>query len=196
MSVQRSESLILIPDYVSTDGLSGQLFGTGILGDAGKVPGELRTDRFLEVNDPEVRKQVIRMVPKILRAKIITPSAAFYRRVAELRDDCFFSDLTLRLLMGGADVTIFSGFLRERVPKRLQVYLQQITEDGAHIAYRTAEISGKPKPSLITAAEVAACYHQGRFELEAAPGAIITPAARDEAKELGVTILNDKGGEP
>ena len=196
MSVQRNESLILIPDYLSMDGLIGQMSGSYIVGDPDKVPGELRTDRFMDVNDPAVRKSVMQMVPRILRARVMTPSAAYYRRVAEMRDNCFFADITMRLLFGGADVTVYSGFLRERVPGRLQAYLLQLSEDGAHIVYQKPPETARPKQTLITAADVASCFHQGRRELETAPGAIITPAARDEAKELGVTILNDKGGNP
>ena len=196
MNPQRNESLILIPDYLSACGFTGQLLGSYIVGDVKKIPGELQSDRFMDVNDPAARKAAMQMVPRVLRAKVMTPSAAYYRRVAELRDDCFFADLTSRLLLGGADVTIYTGFTRGRVPKRLQEYLHQLSEDGAHIVYQAAEPAGLPLPTLITAAEVESCFHQGRTELETAPGAIVTPAARDEAKELGVTILNDKGGNP
>ena len=196
MSAARNISLVLVPDYLTAGGLAGRITDAYLVGDVQKIPGELRTDRFLDVNDPAVRQTVMQMVPRVLRARIMTPSSAFYRRVAELRDDCFFADLTIRLLLSGADVTIQSGMVREHIPKRMQAYLQQIAEDGAHIVYLPTEPTARPALTLITAEEVAACYRQGRRELEAAPGAIVTPYARDEAKELGVTILNDKGGSP
>ncbi len=196
MSAPRTIHLVLIPDYLTAGGLTGQITDAYLVGDVNRIPGELRTDRFLDVNDPAIRRTVMQMVPKVLRASVMTPSPAFYRRVAELRDDCFFADLTARLLMSGAEVTIRSGLAQNRVPKRLKTCLRQIAEDGAHIVYLPEEPSARSAPTLVTAAEVAACYRQGKRELEAAPGAIITPYARDEAKELGVTILNDKGGSP
>ena len=196
MSAPRNISLVLIPDYLTAGGMTGLITDAYLIGDVHKIPGELRTDRFLDVNDPAVRQKAMQMVPRVLRARVMTPSSAFYRRVAELRDDCFFADLTARLLMSGAEVTIQSGLIRERVPKRMQAYLRQIAEDGAHIVYLPSEPTARPALTLITAVEVAACYRQGKRELEAASGAIVTPYARDEAKELGVTILNDKGGSP
>ena len=194
MSAPRDISLVLIPDYVNAGGLTGQITDAYLVGDVNKTPGELRTDRFLDVNDPAVRRAVMQMVPRVLRARIITPSPAFYRRVTELRDDCFFADITARLLFSGADVSIQSGMVRERIPQRMQAYLHQIGENGAHIVYLPSQSTARSALTLITAAEVASCYRQGKRELEAAPGAIITPYARDEAKELGVTILNDRGG--
>ena len=191
MSAPRNVSLVLIPDYLTAGGLAGRITDAYLIGDVNKIPGELRTDRFMDVNDPKMQ-----MVPRVMRAQIMTPSSAFYRRVAELRDDCFFADLTARLLMSGAEVTIRSGMVREHIPKRMQAYLNQIAEDGAHIVYLPTEPTVQTALTLITAADVAACRRQGRRELEAAPGAIVTPYARDEAKELGVTILNDKGGTP
>ena len=194
MSASRDISLVLIPDYVSAGSLTGQITDAYLVGDVNRIPGELRTDRFMDVNDPAVRRSVMQMVPRVLRARIVTPSPAFYRRVAELRDDCFFADITARLLFSGAEVTIQSGMVREHIPQRMQTYLHQIGEDGAHIVYLPSQPAARSALTLITAAEVSACYRQGRRELEAAPGAIVTPYARDEAKELGVTILNDKGG--
>ena len=194
MTGQRTKSLILIPDYMSVRSIHGQPSDALIVGDPDKVPGELRTDRFLDVTDAASRRTVVQMVPEVAPAAVVTPSMAFYRRVFELRDDCFFADLTARLLATGAHVSIVSGMQRVRVPKRAAEWLRDLSADGARIVFEDAPETTGGAPELITAADVAACGRQGRKELLAAPRAIVTPAARDEAKERGITILTGTGG--
>ena len=194
MTMQRNKSVILIPDYMSVKSVKGQPSDAMIIGDPDKVPGELRTDRFQDVNDPLVRRTVMQMVPDVARAAVMTPSLAFYRRVYEMRDDCFFADITARLLASGAYVSVVSGMQRARVPKRAEEWFRELGSDGVRILYEDAPMETDGAPTLITAADVAACGRQGRKELLAAPRAIITPAARDEAKERGINILTGTGG--
>lgn len=192
--IERDKNLILIPDYMSVTGLKGQPSDAILLGDPAKAPGELRTDRFLDVNDDAVRRMVMGLVPRIARVSVMTPSLAFYRRVYDLRDDCFFADLFNRLVSGGAYASIVSGMQREKVPRRAMEWLQAISEDGVKILYAASEAAAPGAPDLVTADYVAACKRQGRTEIVTAPGAIVTPNAYDEAKEKGITIIKGRGG--
>jgi len=190
----QNKSLILIPDYLSIGGIKDQPMDALILGDPAKVPGELRHDRFMDVTDPNVRKAVMQMLPQVGRAAVMTPSMAFYRRVYELSDSCYFADIVSRLIASGAYVSVTCGMERERIPRRAVEWIKAMAEDGVKIIYKDAPEKTPDALDLITAAEVAACRRRGQKELLAAPGAIITPNARDEAKEKGVIILTSKGG--
>ena len=191
---ERNKSLVLIPDYLSVPNLSGQPSDAVIVGDPAKVPGQWQNDRFLDVLDPETRREVMQMVPETVRAAVMTPSLAFYRRMAELRDDCFYADLVQRLLGSGVQVSVVSGLERARVPRSAAAWIKELASDGVKIVYRDATADRVAARDLVTAADVAAAARQGLKELLAAPHAIITPYARDEAKERGVTILTGSGG--
>ena len=194
MSEPRLQNLILIPDYLSAAAGSvppGEL----TMGDATKVPAELRRTSFWDVNDAESRQKLMLLVPVIARATVLTPSTSYYRRLCELRDDCYFANLTLRLLAVGAFVTVKSGMRRESVMPQAAAWMRELLRAGVRIEFEQAAGPALPQKELVTAADVAACARQGRRELVAAPGAIVTPYARDEAKERGVTILTGIGGQ-
>lgn len=194
MKDKQNISLILIPDYLSIAGIKDQPMDALILGDPAKVPGELRHDRFLDVTDASVRKNLMQMLPRVCRAAVMTPSMAFYRRVYELSDSCYFADIVNRLIASGAYVSITCGMERDRIPRRAVEWIKAMAEDGVKIIYKDAPEKVSDILDLVTAAEVTACWRRGCKELLAAPGAIVTPNARDEAKEKGVIILTNKGG--
>ena len=194
MTNERDISLILIPDYLSVRSLSGQSREALIVADPEKVPGELRNDKFQNVQDALVRRTIMQMVPRINRAVVMTPAMAYYRRVFELRDDCFYADLTARLIASGAYVSVVTGLERAKIPKRAQEWMTSMAEDGVKMFYADpAPVQGQ-LPDLVTASTVEAYYKQGLKELYAAQNAIVTPYAWDEAKERGITIFVGKGG--
>lgn len=188
----RQNELILIPDYLSCALGVGN---TPVLGEAAKLPAELTGKNFFDVNDAQSRIKLMLLVPEIARASVFTPPMSYYRRLAELRDDCFFANLTLRLLAGGAFITIKSGMCREMVPPGAAAWMKELVRTGVRIEYQQLQRPEPAQKELITAADVSACARQGRRELVAAHNAIVTPYARDEAKEKGITILVGRGGQ-
>ena len=197
MDVLENINLILIPDYLSVNSIEGADSAALIVGDATKVPGQYQNvDKFIDVRPAENRSRIMEMVPKIQKCMVMSPSLAYYRRVWELRDDCFFADLTQRLVAGGSYVEIHSGLMREKVPRMAKEWLADLGADGIKIIYEVAPIrpSAVSTRELITAADVVTASKQGITEIVTAPRAIITPGAWDEAKERHVIILTSSGG--
>ena len=54
--------------------------------------------------------------------------------------------------------------------------------------YSCIRTAGPEAVSLVTESNVASAYGDGKAKITCARGAIITPAARDRAKELGIKI--------
>jgi len=187
-------NLVLIPDYVSIPVQDLLSSGMYIAGDLKKVPDYCQHNGFVNVEDPANRKALMEMVPQVTRVKIVSPSLAFYKRVNQMEDECFFVDITLRFIIAGTDVEIHSGFMRERIPHIAASWIKTMVETGVKVYYYDPLPSTKEQKRLIIASDILNCYRQGLQELVTAPGTIITPGARDEAKEKGVTILISSGG--
>jgi len=134
------------------------------------------------------------MAPDVARVKIISPSLSFYKRVFQMEDNCFFADITMRFIVSGVNIEIHSGFVREKVPHFAACWIKAMMEAGVKVLYKDSPTNIKGTKKLIVASDITNCYKQGLKELFAAPGAIITPGARDEANEKGVTILIGSGG--
>ena len=197
MDTLENINLILIPDYLSVNSIEGADSGAIIVGDASKVPGQYQsTDKFIDVIPAVNRSRIMEMVPKIQKCMVMSPSLAYYRRVWELRDDCFFADLTQRLVAGGSYVEIHSGLLRDKVPRMAKEWLGDLGADGIKIIYEVEPIlpSAANTRELVTAADVIAASKKGIAEIVTAPRAIITPGAWDEAKERNIIILTSTGG--
>ena len=188
--------LILIPDYLSVNSIEAVYSGSVIVGDPAKVPGQYQNDKFYDVTDATNRSRIMEMVPHVSKCLVMSPSFAYYRRVWELRDECFFADLTERLVAGGSYVEIHSGLMRDRVPRMAKEWLSDLAADGIKIIYEVAPIIPQMAATreLITAADVTSAAKKGITEIVAAPRAIITPGAWDEAKERNITIFTSTGG--
>lgn len=182
------QSLIMIPDHLST--AAGAFAADSIvIADLAKLPRALCTANCLDVNEPSHRQKLMLLVPAIDRFTVLTPAMSYYRRVCELRDDCYFADLTLRLIANGASGRIITGMRRAHVPPMAAEWLRTLARYGLHIQYEETPENALPARDLITAADIASCAKQGRREILAAKDAIITPYAVDEAKERGIAIL-------
>lgn len=196
MNEIRNTNLIMIPDYLSVNSIEGVHSGALIVGCSDKVPGQYQNDKFIDVLNPDNRSRVMELLPQVQKCLIMSPSLAYYRRVWELRDDCFFADMTQRLVAKGAYVEIHSGLLRDKVPRMAKEWFADLAADGIKIIYEVAPIipTSPNVRELVTAADVTAAAKKGITEIVTTPRAIVTPGAWDEAKERGVVILTTSGG--
>jgi hypothetical protein len=125
---------------------------------------------------------------------LVTPPLWMLKNIASGDDRGFFEQLFLRALLWEKNVSVALDFGKPKFRRgtffqELNDALGALEEMGAAVV--SLELSvGKPEGELplVTQAEVADAKKRGKDRIRCAPGAIVTPLARDAAKELGVTI--------
>ena len=188
------QALFAIPDYCvdinEAERLAAGAHVLGCLSKLGTFAKRLDTD----VEDSGARGRFMHGLGMFSALLVYTPSAAFYRRLCDHSDSCFFADITLRMLSGGTDVRIVTGFVRQSLTSRLIEYMEQVRGMGAELVFKEAPYTQKAGPlELVTAKEVVSSFNRGQKELIVGSAAVITPLARDEAKEKGILILKQGG---
>ena len=184
------QKLIMIPDYLSTLEVGGSCAGALLLGDPEKLPEALKQDGFYSVRSADDRIKLMLLIPGIASLTVLTPGMDYYKRLYELSSSCFFADVTERLIMRRAPVSIMTGMTRDLAIPPADEWLKAIAKRGVRLMYeRTEEEKPVKGPELITGVEMTRLYKQGRREILLGAGCIITPNARDIAKEKGITIV-------
>lgn len=125
---------------------------------------------------------------------LVSPPLWMLKNIAQGDDRGFFEQAFMRALLWNKSVTVVldfekPGFKRSTFFEELSDALHSIEGMGASVT--TLKLSaGKPEGqlSLVTETEITDAHKQGRQRVRCAPGAIVTPLARDAAKELGVSI--------
>ena len=184
-----SGNLYMAPDYITAGHLLEPLSGIPLAGDAQKIPQALRPAAFYDAGDAQRRAALMLEAKHIDRLLVITPDMGYYRRLCELRDECFFVNLTLRLLEQGADVCVDTGMRKTRLLPKVKEWMEALRHYGIRLLFCKEEESREEiVRELVTAKDVDRCFQQGKRELITGVAAIITPYALDEAREKGITI--------
>ncbi len=187
-----SGNLYMAPDYITAGHLLEHLSGIPLVGDAQKLPLALRPAGFYDAGDAQQRAALMLEAKHIDKLLIITPDMGYYRRMYELRDECFFVNLTLRLLEQGADVCLDTGMRKTRLLPKVKEWMETFRQYGIRLLFCKEEESREELiRELVTAKDVDRCFRQGKRELITGITAIVTPYALDEAKEKGVTICRE-----
>ncbi len=184
------ETLYMAPDYIAAGRFVDSMASAVLLGDAQKLPQSLRPAHFYDAGDARHRTSLMLQAPQMKRLMVITPDMGYYRRLFELRDECFFVNLTLRLLEQGADVCIDTGMRKTRRLPKVKEWMEMLQQFGVRLLFckEDESTSGDIIRELVTAKDIDRCFRQGKKELLTGANAIVTPYALDEAKEKGVTI--------
>lgn len=152
-------------------------FGLPNVMDAGKEPEEAVTEAVASAAG------VVLLAPKI----------GLLDSIAKGDDGDFIPHLVIRSLLWGRDVSVLLDFEPPRF--RRNTFFEKIVDTLATLqdmgvrllTYKCAQ-KGAEGLCLVTEADVTEAWRNHKTEIRRAPGAIITPAAKDKAKELGLRL--------
>lgn len=156
--------------------------------------GEMTKNEWLDLC--EKTKQVV----------LLAPSLELLSRIAGGDDRELPEYLFLHAALWNKDVSIYLDFLPEKVyGSQMQRMLQSFRFRGIPIhcycrknienAVPGGEKAGLRNRAefLITETDIVEVFQKGRNRFICEPGSIVTPLARDKAKELGITFQNAGG---
>lgn len=125
---------------------------------------------------------------------IITPKISLLDRIAKGDDEGFLEYLVIRSLLWGRKTGILLDFQpphfkRNTFFEKVNDVLEALTDMGIRtFSYAVSTPEGDSALTLVTEQDVMDAYINKLNEIRAASGAIVTPAAKDKAKELGIDI--------
>ena len=126
---------------------------------------------------------------------LATPPLWMLKNIASGDDRGFIEQAFMRALLWEKKVSVVLDFGRPKFKRGtffegLSDALGAIEEMGAEVVSLKLSV-GRPEGELplVTEAEVVDAQKQGKERIRCAQGAIVTPLARDTAKELGVEIV-------
>ncbi|MEA5002800.1 MAG: hypothetical protein VB081_04810 [Christensenella sp.] len=163
--------------------ISGVTFG-----EAYTAPG-MHSARYEDIGADEVLSRAAGSANIVL----VTPKIILLERIAAGNDEGFVEHVVTRSLLWGRDVSVLLDFEAPRFKRntfyeKLCDVLGVLREMGMHtLGYRVSGEKGREGLSLVTEREVVEAYTAGR-EIVCEAGAIVTPSAKDKARELDVAI--------
>lgn len=148
----------------------------------------------LGVETRQDQQRLMETLKGCAKVLLVFPPLWMLKSIAAGDDGEFFVQAFTRALLWEKDATVLldfkkPGFKRGTYFEALSDALGALEGMGAKIESLKLSV-GKPEGrlALVTEAEVFEANKRGRDRIACAPGAIITPLARDAAKELGVSI--------
>jgi hypothetical protein len=190
-------TLAMIPSYVPDigplkeylkssfpDGLVCAGEGAGLVGEGSTVSAETQLDK----------QKLMESLKGCANVLLVSPPLWMLKNIANGDDRGFFEQAFVRALLWNKSVTVVLDFekphfMRGTYFEGLNDALLAIENMGAKV--KTLKLSvGKPEGqySLVTETEIVDAYKQHKERIRCEAGAIVTPLARDAAKELGVLI--------
>jgi hypothetical protein len=143
------------------------------------------------VKEPEER--VTEAVASAAGVVLLTPRIRLLDSIAGGDDGDFVPHLVIRSLLWGRSVSVLLDFEPPRFRRntffeKLADTLATLQDMGVRIlTYKCAQ-KGAEGLCLVTEADVTEAWRNHKTEIRRAPGAIITPAAKDKAGELGIRL--------
>ncbi len=125
---------------------------------------------------------------------LVSPPLWMLKNIAQGDDKGLFESAFMRALLWEKNVTVVldferPGFRRGTFFEGLNDALKAIEDMGAKVVSLKLSV-GRPEGQLelVTETEIEDAHRQGRERVRCAPGAVVTPLARDAARELGISI--------
>lgn len=142
----------------------------------------------------ENRDEVVAKIAEAANVVLITPKISVLSIIADGDDEGFLEHLMIRALLWGRNVGILLDFQPPRFKRntffeKVVTVTETLTDMGIRImSYKCATEKGGRALTLVTEADVMDAFRKKEKELFAASGAIVTPSAKDKARELGIII--------
>jgi hypothetical protein len=149
--------------------------------------------RQMRVETPEERRNLAASLPDYSEIVVVTPPLSLIRALAQGDDGTFAAQLILRPLLWGAGVTLLldfalPGYRRGEMLTELTEALASLEKAGMRL--ETLPLKGKseePK-DFVSEQDVRDAAKNKKLRIKIKEGAIVTPLARDTAKEVGIVI--------
>ncbi len=125
---------------------------------------------------------------------LLAPKLGLMERIAMGDDSGFVEQVVIRSLLWGRRVAVLLDFAPPRFKRntffeKVATTAQTLEDMGAVIlTYKCASKEGAEGLSLVTEGDVTAAVRSGKTEIRCATGAIVTPAAKDAAREANIKI--------
>jgi len=142
----------------------------------------------------ENRDEVLAKVAEAANIVLITPKISVLSTIAEGNDEGFLEHLMIRSLLWGRNVGILLDFRPPRFKRntffeKVVTVTETLTDMGIRImSYKCSTEKGANALTLVTEQDVMDAFRKKEKDILAASGAIVTPSAKDKAKELGINI--------
>lgn len=125
---------------------------------------------------------------------LVNPTLGLMKAIARGNDEGYFEQLFLRALLWGKDAAVLLDYEKPKFRRgtffqELNDALGAIEEMGAAVVPLGLSVKkAQERLMLVTEREVVDAYAAHQERVMCAAGAIVTPLARDKAKELGLYI--------
>ena len=146
------------------------------------------------IDTQQDKQQVMGSLKNYAALVLAAPPLWMLKNIAAGDDKGYIEQVFMRALLWGKNTELVldfekPGFSRGTFFEGLNDALGVIEEMGAKAVSLKLSV-GKPEGelALVTEAEIVDAQREGRERIRCAAGAIVTPLARDTAKELGVLI--------
>jgi len=162
---------------------------------AGEGAGMLSdTLRKIPAGTAQEQQRLMERLKSFADIVLVCPPLWLLQNIAAGNDRGFYEQAVMRGLLWHKNVTVLldferPGFSRSTFFQGLSDALKAVEDMGAKIISLQLSV-GKLDTglALVTEAEVGEAHRSGRDRVRCAQGAIVTPLARDAARELGVEI--------
>lgn len=167
--------------------------GRGLRFAAVGVPGKEYAGAGEVLRDPDVQT-LFDQAAGSGEIVLLAPRISLLENIVCGRDEGKVENVAVRSLLWGKKVRILMDFTppkfkRDALHKKIEGIIDDLTDMGAEVgAYQWMETEGTEGLSLVTENEVLEAYTNKSGRVACAKGAIVTPAARDRAKELNIRI--------
>ncbi len=150
--------------------------------------GDIESKR---VDSEEDKRNLLIAMKNASEVVLVTPSLTRLCAVAKGEECCFAASVFEKAILCGKDTTVLLDFVTPKF-KRGTLFekaidaLDALADMGVKVVY-LGEIKGEGC-ALVTEIEVNEAARRGITRIKCAPGAIVTPLAKDEAKQTGIEI--------
>jgi hypothetical protein len=152
------------------------------------------TLRRIASQTPQDRQRLMSRLKGFKDIVLVCPPLWMLKSIASGDDRGFFEQAVMRSLLWHKNVTVLldfekPGFGRSEFFQQIGDALKALEDMGAKVVSLKLSVC-KPEDelALVTEAEVRDAHGSGRGRIRCADGAIVTPLARDAARELGMEI--------
>ena len=186
------QALALVPGYSAYSAeaqeyLAGRSTVVVLFDDAEPIDG-LDSWRIESAAD---KKAVVKALRDMNEVVLIAPPVSLLCAIANGEDTQFAATLFEKALLAGKKATVLLDFAppkfkRGTLFEKVIDAVSAVRDMGASVVY----LGAKPSDgyALITEREIIEAAMSGIERLQCAPGAIVTPLARDAAKDKGIAI--------
>lgn len=191
-------TVVLVPSLVpfrekAMERLTGQ-FGRNLAFISFGEP--FRADGYrVIISGNENREEIMELLESTVNLVLLAPPLQVIRRIADADDGDFLTWLFIRGRLWGKKTSIFLDFVppvHRKAPyeERMVESLEALSALNVPLEYYLEEIpeTSAEEQALVTEEDVLAASRAGKKEIAVSFGGIVTPLARDRAKELGITI--------